>query len=1350
MQFIKSVRTMVFTRPPLAVLLTVLFVLTLGIGTVAAWQPHDPPRTAALCPVTVTVIETDTTWSFSECDAYIVESELTIASDATLTLEAGTIVRFKKQSPTIGFKVLGTLVARGAEGNPVIFTSDETPSSAYDWGKISFTASSKSASFDENGTYIGGSILQHVLMEYNLGISIDTASPYIDHVTIRNSNSGITVNNATEQQITNSTIVQNVTIEKGTFQISKNTAKNIIVSGGSGTISGNTLSSCIIWDRRTDDGAFTISDNTITGYCQTSSYGGSGSSQIFISGGRERGTISGNSVTGSTRTYYECSIYLNGASYSTVSDNIISKTGYSSSAAAICIDNGSSHTITNNSITENTGSGIYVTGGSTHSITNNSITNNKRTGVYIYESYATKVNDNNIYSNGGDVDLQYVYGISSPILDATNNWWGTIDENIIASHIEGVDNVNYKPIRTEEVVVDDASTPTPVATATPAPATSTVTPLPTNTPVPLPTNTPVPLPTNTPVPLPTNTPVPLPTNTPVALPTNTPMPQFTPTPVLNTTGRIVFESNRDGNSEIYVMNGDGTQQTNLTNNPASDTDPVWSPDGTRIAFTSNRDGNMEIYTMNADGSGLTRLTNNDTDDQWPDWSPDGTRIVYTAAQGSSTEIYVMNADGTGQIALTNDAANNGEPAWSPDGTRIAFSSYRDGWYRIYVMNADGSEQTRITHDDMSCVAPDWSPDSTQLAFQCMSGSSWEIYTANANGTGLQQRTNNNQSNKSPTWSPDGNSIVFEARAGTDTFYSLYVMRLDGTETVRLTTNGTTDASPDWVASPGSGGQATPTPVVGQATATPVVGEQATATPVVGQATATPVVGEQATATPVVGEQATPTPTTHAGTEDPSGLSLGAMRGYPSIQLQWAPPDDPMVTGYRVLRGVEGSNDMAVIATINDTVFFDTDTSLERNTTYCYQVETMRSDGGATQTSAPSCALYGAIELYIPDTWAGPGEDVIVPVNIRNANGLEIAAGDFWLDFDRTIIEPKNIARTALTADYAWSYDVDPYESQHSRARISSIASPPVPLYGSGSLFWLTFHVIGQEGDSSPLNLREFVQGVGGSSISSPDKNNPGSLVDIPLALSNGTFHVDVAYMLGDLNGNGVIQAADAYLALQIASGRLEPSWEQRNAGDVNGNGMVDAADATMILYHAAHQEWPTITENNASVLLAAATTDANNPTISIQDVVAAPGSTAATTVNAQDLDEWAGGDFAIAYDTDMVQGIANVAVTDFTSGFGLSFNDNGDGLLRVSLANGAPLTGDGALFTISVTLANDATVGETSILALSDARLNDIVGRDFATSALQKTVTRENGQITVGDSVGEPTERKVYLPLVRK
>ena len=124
-------------------------------------------------------------------------------------------------------------------------------------------------------------------------------------------------------------------------------------------------------------------------------------------------------------------------------------------------------------------------------------------------------------------------------------------------------------------------------------------------------------------------------------------------------GKIAFA--RDG--EIYVMNPDGTGQTNITNNSVTDREPAWSPDATRIAFESSRDGTPEIYVMNADGTGQTRLTNNIVFDQDPDWSPDGTKIAFESSRDGNVEIYAMNADGTGQTNLTNNAAHDVGPDW---------------------------------------------------------------------------------------------------------------------------------------------------------------------------------------------------------------------------------------------------------------------------------------------------------------------------------------------------------------------------------------------------------------------------------------------------------------------------------------------------------------------------------------------------------------------------------------------------------------------------------------------------------------------------------------------------------------
>jgi Tol biopolymer transport system component len=172
---------------------------------------------------------------------------------------------------------------------------------------------------------------------------------------------------------------------------------------------------------------------------------------------------------------------------------------------------------------------------------------------------------------------------------------------------------------------------------------------------------------------------------------------------------IAFTSSRAGDFEIYTMEIDNLNATRLlADQPAEDEHPTWSPDGGLIAFDSNRNDqdpvgclssdtgcNWEIYVINGDGSNLIRLTDDPAEDDQPDWSPDGGHIAFVSNRDGNREIYVMDADGDNATNTTNKMAGDGNPAWSPDGTRIAFSSNRDGTTGIYVMDADGSNVKRL-------------------------------------------------------------------------------------------------------------------------------------------------------------------------------------------------------------------------------------------------------------------------------------------------------------------------------------------------------------------------------------------------------------------------------------------------------------------------------------------------------------------------------------------------------------------------------------------------------------------------------------------------------------------------------
>ena len=288
----------------------------------------------------------------------------------------------------------------------------------------------------------------------------------------------------------------------------------------------------------------------------------------------------------------------------------------------------------------------------------------------------------------------------------------------------------------------------------------------------------------------------------------------------NAQARIAFASDRDGNWEIYVMDADGGNQQNLSNNPSDDRDPSWSPDGKRIVFFSNRDGHAidgrltsEIYVMDSDGGNQQNLTNDPHDDRYPSWSPDGERIAFVSDRDGPAQyfdIYVMDSDGGNLQRLTSDPNDDRHPSWSPDGERIVFGARREGHfetkfavtYEIYVMDSDGGNLQRLTENRKNDWFPSWSPDGKRITFASdRKGDivNIEIYVMDADGGNLQRLTENRVHDWQPSWSPDGERIVFGARS--DGNWDIYVMDADGGNQQNLTNNPHADGSPAWFNSP---------------------------------------------------------------------------------------------------------------------------------------------------------------------------------------------------------------------------------------------------------------------------------------------------------------------------------------------------------------------------------------------------------------------------------------------------------------------------------------------------------------------------------------------------------------------
>jgi Tol biopolymer transport system component len=271
-------------------------------------------------------------------------------------------------------------------------------------------------------------------------------------------------------------------------------------------------------------------------------------------------------------------------------------------------------------------------------------------------------------------------------------------------------------------------------------------------------------------------------------------------------GAITFHSNRltatGTDYEIFVMNPDGTNVIQLTDNTSDDLSAVTSPDGSKIAFVSHRDGDYEIFVMNVDGTNQVQLTTNAVFmDATPAWSPDGSRIAFTSERSGVRSIWVMNSDGSSQTNLSNGTIQDEQPSWSPDGTRIVFSRAVPGFIgEVFVMNADGTGQTNISNHVFNDTPSDWSPDGTKILFMSNRDEEpdYQLYTMNPDGSGVARLTNSGGTDYATegAWSPDGTRIVFFTTRDAGN-WEVYVMNADGSSPVNLTLNGAIDGGASW-------------------------------------------------------------------------------------------------------------------------------------------------------------------------------------------------------------------------------------------------------------------------------------------------------------------------------------------------------------------------------------------------------------------------------------------------------------------------------------------------------------------------------------------------------------------------
>ena len=272
-------------------------------------------------------------------------------------------------------------------------------------------------------------------------------------------------------------------------------------------------------------------------------------------------------------------------------------------------------------------------------------------------------------------------------------------------------------------------------------------------------------------------------------------------------GKIAFTSFRTGGSDIWVMDSDGSNATNLTPDAVRNEAPTWSSDGRRITFASNRTGAFDIWAMDADGLNATNITNDTFRDNDPTWSPDGQQIAYTSNRSASSGIAVIDADGTDNSVIADGPTDEFDPAWSPDGTRIAFARGVEGDTDIWSMAPDGSGQIQLTDDAELLTAPTWSPDGQRIGF--VRGNLFTeavIWVMDADGGNLTQLTEGIYAAQ-PAWSPDGQRIAFVGNSEGDN--DIWTMDSSGTGAARLLAAEGLQLLPDWAPAIDSDGDGVP-------------------------------------------------------------------------------------------------------------------------------------------------------------------------------------------------------------------------------------------------------------------------------------------------------------------------------------------------------------------------------------------------------------------------------------------------------------------------------------------------------------------------------------------------------------
>lgn len=248
--------------------------------------------------------------------------------------------------------------------------------------------------------------------------------------------------------------------------------------------------------------------------------------------------------------------------------------------------------------------------------------------------------------------------------------------------------------------------------------------------------------------------------------------------------------------------GQEIKEKNLTNNSAEDRYASYSPTGDQIIFESNREGNWDIYTMDLDGKNQQKVTLHKKDDRRPSWHPSGQKIIFESNRSGKYELYELHVKNK-EVKKINIKDMDGEPTfaqYSPDGNKIAYSSKKsDQQAKIVIIDQQGVHIKTLVDYSFRSFYPRWSADGKTLLFFSRhetNNNDDEVYTIGIDGKDKKRLTNWPKHNFCPSWSNDGNKIAY-ATSMENSRSEIYVMDANGENQIRITHNEDGDTLPNW-------------------------------------------------------------------------------------------------------------------------------------------------------------------------------------------------------------------------------------------------------------------------------------------------------------------------------------------------------------------------------------------------------------------------------------------------------------------------------------------------------------------------------------------------------------------------